>query len=843
MAEFLSPGVFVEELPSQVQVVAAASTSNLGAAGFTDRGPTDVATLVTSFDSFNKTFGGFVRDSYLPLTVAAYFANGGRRAYIVRVVPADASSASAELRSTVTDQEIETGDGTTTVFTKLAGTSVLLDNEGTSPLVPSSVSIRWRKAGTPVVAGALKKRDGVTNLVSVPSQATYEGTLLPGSMPAFDAALDSVVPGTVVLKAPVAAGTGATSGVVSITVSTTGANGVWTGSGGAAANTGTATFDHRTGRFSIIFTGDWIPAGGDTGGMTANFTPASTTITAVDDGAGTLTGAGGASTVTYADGAYTLTATGNAPHNHARVLATYKVKAWSMAPVSAGAWGDNLRVRVTGNADSLDLATATYSSFNLQVLLQNDLGFETKESYEELDFDTSTSASYLPDVLNDLSDLVTVTEPGSNMLIRDLNGIARRMVVAGGDALAGSQVTTATLANGPIYPRSVSITWVNASGVTKTITDNGSGALTGDVDGTGTNTINYTTGAIAFKTATTVKANTLVTATYYSTPAESVHTEDFGDTTKGYTAGSDGTFDSTNYGRNQFTNTALSTTYSGIYALDRVEEIMQVVVPDFAGDVTMTGDLLDYVEGRASLPSGGDRFVILTVPRGSSAQEAVEWFRFDLGRFSKYAAVYWPWVKIADPLSDNRPQLVPPMGHAAGVYARTDATKNVGKAPAGVVDGALRFLLGLEMDPSQGERDVVYQNKINSLISGPATGLAVWGARTIASESEWRYINVRRLFMFLEKSIYNATAWIVFENNGPGLWSRVKAQINGFLNSLYVDGYFAGKTPSDSYFVTVDESNNNQATIDAGQLVIDVGVAANKPAEFVRFRFQQLTNG
>jgi len=117
----------------------------------------------------------------------------------------------------------------------------------------------------------------------------------------------------------------------------------------------------------------------------------------------------------------------------------------------------------------------------------------------------------------------------------------------------------------------------------------------------------------------------------------------------------------------------------------------------------------------------------------------------------------------------------------------------------------------------------------------------VWGVRTISNRSEWRYINARRLFMFLEKSIYNDTFWIVFENNGNGLWSRIKAQISGFMNFLFSDGYFAGASPKQAYFVVVDSSNNTAATIDAGQVIIDVGAAPNKPAEFVRFRFAQKT--
>ena len=266
---------------------------------------------------------------------------------------------------------------------------------------------------------------------------------------------------------------------------------------------------------------------------------------------------------------------------------------------------------------------------------------------------------------------------------------------------------------------------------------------------------------------------------------------------------------------------------------------MQLAIPDFVGDITITGDILDYVDSRASLPAGGDRFAILQPPVGSSAQEAVAWFRFDLGRFSKFAALYWPHIRVADPLAGNRPKVMPALGHIAGIYARTDSNRNVAKAPGGTVDGALRFLTGLEMDPTQGERDFVYPNKINPLISSPQTGLAVWGVRTMASESEWRYVNVRRLFMFMEKSVFNATHWIVFENNGPALWARIKAQLTGFLNNLYNEGMFAGATPSEAFFVIVDDSNNDASSIAAGQVIIDVGVAANTPAEFVRFRFQQ----
>jgi phage tail sheath protein FI len=851
MAEILSPGVFIEEVPAQLQVIQAVSTSNLGIVGFTQRGPSNTATLVTSFDQFTRVFGDFTRESFLPLSVAAFFSNGGRRAYVVRVVPADAVEADAKIRSKTTDQKIEEGDGAAVAFTKTAATSELKDNEGASPLVSSSVSIRYRGLAAVVPLQDLRNRANGADLAQVIAQASYEGRVNPASLVGaytagvlLDSAQFALVPATFTLSWDPDGGGART---IVVPLGTTPFKRVTTAANGQGS---VMTLDLITGFLSIKFAGTDIPVGAFVGDIQASFTPTGTTRTVVDDGAGALTGVSLAApgTISYADGSYsftTLGTIGNLAHNKAPFLVTYSINAWNLDPISKGVWANEMKVEITGDQDFLDTPNATFSRFNLNVLLRNSSSglFETLETYEELDFATATSADFFADVINELSDLIRVQEPGGDEAPGELQGIARTQIFAGGNELAANQTIAATLLNGPIAPRSVSITYYRASDNTlRTITDNGSGVLVGHVDGTFTNTINYTTGAVSFKTLETIRGATLVTASYRSAASETTHSEQFGDTTKGYTAGTDGTFDSTNFGRSQFTAPGtLQTNYQGVYALDRVEEIMQVAIPDFAGDEIITGDLLDYADSRAGLPSGGDRFILLAVPRGSSAQEAVDWFRFTLGRFSKFAALYWPWVKVADPLANNRPLTMPPLGHIAGIYARTDATKNVGKSPGGTVDGALRFLTGLELDSTQGERDVVYPNKINPLISGPQTGLAVWGVRTIASESEWRYINARRLFMFLERSIYNATAWIVFENNGPALWGRIKAQLSGFLTALHGEGYFAGTTPAESFFVVVDDSNNSPESIELGQVIIDVGIAPNKPAEFVRFRFQQIS--
>jgi len=563
----------------------------------------------------------------------------------------------------------------------------------------------------------------------------------------------------------------------------------------------------------------------------------------VDDGSGALPDTGAvlaaAGTITYTSGAYTFTVNaGYEPGTDCPVLVAYGIEAWDLGPVSVGTWSNDMKVEVIGNDDYYDVITDTYTRFNINVRLLNPSTglYAILETYEEITFTDVTSAQYFPDVLNDLSDLVDVTEPALTPEgPQSLNGEARSLVVAGGDEVVGNRAIATTLLDLPISPRSFQLDWTDDTGTARSITDDGAGNLIGDVDVAGNNTIDYTTGAVDVLLSNVIEQDQLVAAVYRSTSEEDNHLD-------GFAGGTDGTFDAANYGRDQFTSIILEPNFQGLYALNKIEELMQVVIPDFAGDIQITKDLLDYVDSREVLPSGGDRFALLVVPQGSSAQEAVDFLRLDVVQNSKFAAMYWPWVKVADPLADNRPVVFPPLGHIAGIYARTDSTRNVGKVPAGTVDGALRFLVGLEIDSiSQGERDVVYPARINPLVSGPQTGLAVWGARTTSLQSEWRYINARRLFMFVEKSVYNATHWIVFENNGPGLWARIKAQIQGFLTNLFNDGLFAGTTPSQAFFVTVDESNNDQSSIDAGQVIIDVGIAPNKPAEFVRFRFQQKT--
>lgn len=151
-------------------------------------------------------------------------------------------------------------------------------------------------------------------------------------------------------------------------------------------------------------------------------------------------------------------------------------------------------------------------------------------------------------------------------------------------------------------------------------------------------------------------------------------------------------------------------------------------------------------------------------------------------------------------------------------------------------------MTGLESNPDRGERDLVYPLRINPLINSTQTGLAVWGVRTLSPTNDvLRYVNAVRLFQFVEKSIFNSTFGFVFESITANLYAALKSVCDSFLNNLYNSGYFAGSSPTQAYFVICDETNNPPEVANAGQVIVDIGIAPNRPGEFIRFRFSQKT--
>jgi phage tail sheath protein FI len=201
-----------------------------------------------------------------------------------------------------------------------------------------------------------------------------------------------------------------------------------------------------------------------------------------------------------------------------------------------------------------------------------------------------------------------------------------------------------------------------------------------------------------------------------------------------------------------------------------------------------------------------------------------------------YAAFYFPWIGTRDPISNDL-VVVPPSGHIAGIWARTDTTRGVHKAPA---NEAVRGALSVSYRVTDEEQSQLNPNGINCIRSFAAEGIRVWGARTIASgSSEWRYLNVRRLFTMIEVSIARSTRWIVFEPNDQTLWKSIRRDISAFLTRLWRDGALMGRTPEQAFFVQCDEETNPPDEIDAGRVTTIIGIAPVKPAEFIVFRISQ----
>ncbi len=280
---------------------------------------------------------------------------------------------------------------------------------------------------------------------------------------------------------------------------------------------------------------------------------------------------------------------------------------------------------------------------------------------------------------------------------------------------------------------------------------------------------------------------------------------------------------------------------TGLGGFEAIDEIRLLVCPDvFAGydgskeaqeRVKMVQDAM--VSQCEKLRY---RFAILDTPPGLNAQQAKEWREY-INFDSSYAALYYPWIEIAD-LSGagSTLKLVPPSGAMAGIYNRVDADRGVHKAPANeVVLGAI----DLEIRLSKAEQDVLNPMGVNCIRTFPGRGIRVWGARTLSSNGSWRYINVRRLFIMVEASMEAGLAWVVFEPNDNMLWSKVVRDVTSFLRVVWRSGALFGTTPEQAFYVKCDEELNPAEIRDLGQLIIEVGLAPVKPAEFVIFRISQ----
>ncbi|MGX5212295.1 phage tail sheath subtilisin-like domain-containing protein [Streptomyces violaceus] len=283
---------------------------------------------------------------------------------------------------------------------------------------------------------------------------------------------------------------------------------------------------------------------------------------------------------------------------------------------------------------------------------------------------------------------------------------------------------------------------------------------------------------------------------------------------------------------------------TGFGGLEAVDEVSMVAVPDLMAAYQRGAIDLEAVKAVqlgliAHCELMGDRVAVIDPPPGMNARQIRVWRQETAGYDSKYAALYYPWIKTFDPATGHS-RLVPPSGHVAGIWARNDSERGVHKAPANEV---VRGAVDLELQITRGEQDLLNPIGVNCIRAFPGRGIRVWGARTLSSDPAWRYLNIRRYFNYLEESILIGTQWVVFEPNDHNLWARIRRNISAFLVNEWRDGALFGQRPEEAYYVKCDDETNPPESVDVGRVVCEIGIAPVKPAEFVIFRLAQFSSG
>jgi hypothetical protein len=289
---------------------------------------------------------------------------------------------------------------------------------------------------------------------------------------------------------------------------------------------------------------------------------------------------------------------------------------------------------------------------------------------------------------------------------------------------------------------------------------------------------------------------------------------------------------------------------TGLYALEQADLFNLLCIPPNKRGTSVVDDPNQGGLLEAALKYCKDRRAMLIIDpptkwddmfKSGNASQTVD---SDIGSLrDENAAIYFPQLIMPDPLKENRLEEFPPCGAVAGIFARTDAQRGVWKAPAGI-EATLSGVRQLSYKMTDGENGQLNPLGINCLRSFPVYGNVVWGARTLEGAdqlaSEWKYVPVRRLVLFLEESLYRGTQWVVFEPNDEPLWGQIRLNIGAFMNNLFRQGAFQGKSPKEAYFVKCDSETTTQNDINLGIVNIVVGFAPLKPAEFVIIKFQQM---
>jgi phage tail sheath protein FI len=857
MPSYTYPGVYIQELAGGPVPVQSASPSTAALVGGALEGPVNTPTLVTSFTEYVRKFGSFNSLSLMTTSAFAFFQNGGQRLRVVRVAPADAVAASAALSEDITGESLTADAGTLTptfaAFTGANGTARTPVKAGTLNIVCAVGAV-----GTLLDdgSGGLSGIAGVTGTIDYETgEITVSSTGPDLSVTTFAAAY-SYLTFSFEVTFPGASGNGytlvvegdpnyedvTTASFTRYILSILDSDNATLESYDAVSFTDPTSDsfitsvlnDASTGSsyISVTAEGNNVAPSGLSG---ASVSGESLTPSPAYDGttrAFTYTLASGVSPFSLTSsfefqhtdaGDAAMSGNGTIPAGAPFTTFSFNIPVSTLSLVNQ----DIAAGRVTADAvrQAMDGAVLVLSA-------TPDSGGGTPAADETFTYSQATDsfASSGAVLNNDSISASSISVAGGTVTA----SITLAPVTNPDPQFDGGAAPALPLSGGSSYPAftySLGIVPLEEDGEGAVSVASGGTAVGITLDASATNSITYGSSTAAGSLSLTWRFSdnpargplsaASQTANYYSVaPSDSV--------SGSMTGGADGSALS----RSVVSAPALASSKAGIYSLNTVEEILNICIPDFEADPTVSGDLIDYCETRK------DRFCVVSVPQGLDNSQAVNYKKVTLNKNSSRAAIYYPHVRILDPLTENE-VLHPAGGHILGIYARTDENANVSTAPAGTQRGEIAFCTGLEFEMTPAQAGVTNQAHVNNLVNFPYTGRVVWGARTLQVGGEFPYIQMRRLFIFLEKSVFNSTQRFVFENNGAALQAQVRLAVESFLLNLYNEGLFSGNTPDQAFFVVCDSSNNPADKVAQGILTCDVGVAPTRPAEFIVFRFQQ----
>ncbi|MFM0336850.1 Ig-like domain-containing protein [Paraburkholderia fungorum] len=877
MAQLSYPGVYIEEISSGVRPITGVATSIAAFVGWAPQGPTDEAILVQSWPEFQNRYGGLNAQSRLGHVVNQFFGNGGQQAYIVRLAwqanlaaapgtqPAACATASSSGIGNATTVVTATFHGVSAQTTVAASAPTLasIQVSAPSPTMPQTLTQQLTAVGS--------YSDGSTQDLTSDANIKWNSDNAVVGLSLTGLATAGNADGTANITAKIGA---VTSAPIVLTVNDPALKSINVTPAAVTAVAGTQRQFTATGTYADNSSFDLTGA--------VKWTSSDPNVT--------IPLAGGLASIVTADGTAKITAAlgaANPAEANVTVLPAVPTSLAITPSAPTVPQGASVQLSVIGTyagGVTFDLTqVAGWASVNVPIATVGKTGLATAVSAGTAQITATvgavvakvqltvsaalpTSISVSPanptvGVNKTLQLSVTGNYPGGTT--QDLTGSVQWQsgapgianVSASGLVTGGAQTNPGALT---LYANSPGI-WGNglqvAVGASRAAADRFSVTIqdakgntleyfpnlsTNPLDPLGhyaVNVIDNDSNYVTFVNPATPNAKPAAPNGTPSTTAAAVPLVGGLDGTPLVPA-TDGNFE-TALGIGQGTNATF-----GVELLDRADIFNLLCVPGETDVATITALQTYCKQKRAFYIVDCPQNVTISSIMSSGPVGTTQGAPAALaGGQPTYAAYYFPWVLAPDPLMGGRPTHYPPCGFVAGLYAATDASRGVWKAPAGL-DASLSNTQGLQFNLTDLENGTLNQQAVNCLRQLRLYGNVVWGARTLDGNdevgSEWKYVPIRRLALFIESSLFDGTQWVVFEPNDEPLWSQIRMNVGVFMQGLFRQGAFQGSTPQQAYFVKCDAESNPQASIDLGVVNILVGFAPLYPAEFVVIRIQQM---